>query len=106
MHAILSGLSSIAVWLGAKAAAEWGLRVALIAAFLGVFATIWAATAALFVVLKSSLNWAGVFSAAAVQFFPSTSKVATAVGIYLGTLAALRSLDYWRLAISVAVRIK
>ena len=104
MLAILQGLGSLGAWAAGIVAAKWGYKVALVAAVVAVYVAVWAAMAAAFVALVALIP---TFPASAflLQFFPARSAIAVAVSAYFGTLALMRSWDYWRLVTGLAAKV-
>lgn len=104
MLAILQGLGSIGAWAAGLVAARWGYKVALVAAVVAVYVAVWAAIG---VALASMIALIPSFPASdfLLQFFPSRSAISTACAAYFGTLALMRSLDYWRLVTGLAARV-
>lgn len=104
MLAILQGLGALGAWAAGLVAAKWGYKIALVAAVLAVYVAVWAAMLAAISVLVAAIP-SSPLPAFTVQFFPSRGAVAAAVSMYFGTMATMRSLDYWRLATGLAARI-
>jgi len=104
MLAILQGLGSLGAWAAGLVAAKWGYKVALVAAVLAVYAAVWAAFAAALAGLVALLP-SYAFSDFVLQFFPSRAAVTLSASAYLGTLATLRSLDYWKAVTGLAAKV-
>lgn len=104
MLAILQGLSSLGAWAAGLAAAKWGYKVALVAAIVAVYATVWTAIIALISALIALLP-SYTFSDFLLQFFPSRSAITTASTAYLGTMATMRSFDYWKAVTGLAAKV-
>lgn len=104
MLAILNGLTGLGVWAAGLVAARWGYKVALVAAVVAVYVAVWAAMAlalaALIALIPSS-----PFSAFLLQFFPSAAAVSVACGAYFGTMATMRSLEYWKAVTGIAAKV-
>jgi hypothetical protein len=104
MLGIVQALGSFGAWAAGLVAARWGYKVALIAAVLAVYAAVWAAMIAALAALIALIP-APPFVAFVLQFFPSPGAVSVAVSAYFGTMATLRSLEYWRIVSGLAARI-
>ena len=83
---------------------RWGYKVALVAAVIGVYTAAWAAIGAGLIAVGSIMP-AGSFTTAMAQFFPAKSAVASGAAMYFGTMATLKSWDYFRLVAGVAAKI-
>lgn len=104
MLGLVSLLGNVGLLLGANIAAKYGLKVALIAAVLGVFAAIWAAMMALLGTAIALLP-ASPLTPFALQFLPYPSAISAGVGSILTTLVTLRSLEFWRLSWGVTAKL-
>jgi len=104
MLGIVQALGSLGGWFAGLVAAQWGYKVALVAAVLSVYAAVWAAMIAAVAVLVGLMP-DNVFSEFLLQFFPSRTAISTAASAYFGSLATMRSLDYWKAATGLAARI-
>lgn len=104
MLAFLQGLTGLGAWMAGIVAAKWGYKVALVAAVVAVYVAVWAAILALLAGLVALIPPFG-FSAFLLQFFPSSAAIATAVSAYYGTLATLRSLEYWKAVTGLAAKV-
>lgn len=101
LAAILAWLGSAAAWVTGFIAARWGVKVALIGIMGAVFVSIWLALLGLLAVASHAVPSSG-FPPTALAFMPSAGSVSAAVSLYLSTLIALRSLEYWRMWAGVA----
>jgi len=104
MLGLLQGLGSLGAWAASLVAARWGYKVALVAAVVSVYGAVWAAMALALAALVALMP-ASPFSAFLLQFFPSSAAVATACGAYFGTMATIRSLEYWKAVTGIAARV-
>ena len=104
MLGIVQALGSLGAWMAGLAAAKWGYKVALVAAVLVVYAAVWAAMLAALAALVALLP-ASPFGDFLLQFFPSRGAVSLSVSAYLGTMATMRSLEYWRTVTGIAARV-
>ena len=80
-----------------------GYKVALAAAILAVYISVYSASIGLLAGFVFLIPANG-FTAAALQFFPDTWAVTTAMTSSLGTAAILKTLDTWRAATGAMVR--
>lgn len=103
MSALISWLGGLGLWFGAQIAAKWGFKVALIAAFLTTFGVMWGVLLAALGVLGSMMPDSG-FTPFLLQFFPSSTAIATATTAYYGSMLARRSWDFWVLSFGIAAR--
>lgn len=104
MLAILQGLGSIGAWAAGLVAARWGYKVALVAAVVAVYLAVYAAIGLALAALISLIPSMPV-SSFLLQFFPSRLSISVAVSAYFGTMALMRSLDYWRLVTGLAAKV-
>lgn len=104
MGAILSGISSFALWIVAQFAARIGIRLALIAVVVACFVTVYGLLAAAVAGLLSLIPNSGMTNAI-LQFFPDTNAVSIAGSAFWGSLLVKKSWEYWRSALSIAVQV-
>jgi len=100
MLGLVGLLGNIGLFLGGQVAAKYGLKLAIIAAVVGVFAACWAAMMAL-VATATGLIPSSPLTTFAVQFLPSSSAISAGVGAVFTTMVTLRSLQFWRLSFGV-----
>lgn len=100
----IGALTALGVWIIKEIAAKWGYKVALVAAIVAVYVAAWAAIA---VALSASLGLIPSMPlvAVAVQFLPSKSVVVAGAAMFLGTMATLKSWDYFRMVSGVAAKV-
>ncbi|CAM4988676.1 unnamed protein product [Rotaria socialis] len=100
----LGGLTALGIFVIKEMAVRWGYKVALVAAVVSVYLAAWAAigSALVFVALWMP---SGNFTSAMAQFFPAKSAVISGAAMYFGTMATLKSWDYFRMAAGVAAKI-
>ena len=104
MLAIVNGLGALGAWAAGLVAVKWGYKVALVAAIVAVYVTVWVAIAAVLAALVALLP-ASPFGSFLLQFFPTTAAVSAACGAYFGTMATLRSLEYWKAVSGIAAKV-
>ena len=104
MTALITWLGSLGVWFGAQVAARWGYKVALIAAVLVTFGTMWGILLAAIAAVGSMMPDSG-FTPFLLQFFPSSVAITTATTAYYGSMLARRSWDFWVLSFGIASKI-
>lgn len=104
MLGIIGVLGNIGLLLGGQVAARFGMKVAVIAAVLAVFATIWTAAMAL-VSGAIALIPASPLSAFAFGLLPSSAVISAGIGLVFTTMTVLKALDWWKQSFSVAAGI-
>ncbi len=104
MGAIAGILVNFAVMIGGQFAARFGYNVALVAAVVTVYLTIFAALVAAISALTLLIP-VSPFPPYVLQFFPSRAAIATAATAYWGTAATLMAYGYWKQLIGVAAAI-
>lgn len=100
----IGALVTLGVFLIKELAAKWGYKVALIAAVVAVYVAAWAAIG-LALTATLALIPAHPIVEGARMFFPAKSACITAAAIFYGTMATLKSWDYFRLVAGVAAKI-
>jgi len=105
MLGLMQALSGLGAWAAGIVAAKWGYKVALVAAVVAVYVAVWAAMGVALVAMINLIPSFPVSSLFLLQFFPSRLSISVAASAYFGTLALMRSLDYWRLVTGLAARV-
>lgn len=100
----IAALTTLGVWIIKEIAAKWGYKVALVAAVVAVYVAAWAALLAA-LSLSLGLIPTSPLVAAAAQFLPSKTAVVSGAAFYLGTMATLKSWDYFRMVSGVAAKV-
>ena len=100
----IGALSSLGILIFKEVAARWGYKVALIAAIVAVYLAAWAAVGAA-LAAAFSLIPANPITPAMAQFFPAKTAVASGAAMLYGTMATLKSWDYFKMVAGVAAKI-
>lgn len=101
MGGIAQAIAGLLTWFGARIAAQLSVKIAIIAAVSAVFAAIWLAMAGALSALLLLVPEHG-FTPFLLQFMPDRSAIGFAGAAYWGTAITVRSLEYWRMAFSLA----
>jgi len=104
MLGLVSLLGNLGLLFGGQIALKYGMKLALIAAVLAVFAACWAAMMLLVQSATAVIPFSPL-TTFAVQFLPSSTAVSTGVGIVFTTMTTLRSLEFWRMSFGVTSKI-
>lgn len=100
----IAALAALGVYLIKEVAAKWGYKVALVAAVVGVYTAAWFALGTA-LTASIALIPANPFTPLVAQFFPSKSVTISAAALYYGTMATLKSWDYFRMVAGVAAKV-
>jgi hypothetical protein len=95
MLAIVQSIASLGVWAAGLLAARWGYKVALAGAILTVYLAVYAGSVAVLAGFGALIP-SNPFTAGALQFFPDSWAVNTAMSASLGTAALMRTFAFWR----------
>ncbi len=104
MNALITWLGGLGAWFGAQVAAKWGFKVALIAAVLTTYGVIWLAFITALGLVAGLMPSSG-FTPFLLQFFPSSTAIATATTAYYGSMLARRAWDFWVMSFGIASKI-